>query len=123
MTERCPCSKSRSTEDAESVHIAWFDVTSEQVSRELQLAGALEAAATRLLRGQGWEEGTTVAVLAATKPTEEFNEDAVAIRREFMEDAWQSKFRQTARHPPPRGDDENANGRSGTARDSRAANW
>ncbi len=47
------------TEDAEAVHIAWFNGTSEQVHRELQLAGVLEAAATRLRAGQGWDEGTT----------------------------------------------------------------
>ena len=51
------------TEDAEAVHIAWFKGTSEQVSRELQLAGVLEAAATRLRAGQGWQESTTVDVL------------------------------------------------------------
>ncbi len=50
------------TEDAEAVHIAWFHGTSEQVSRELQLAGVLEAAATTLRSGQGWEEGTTIDV-------------------------------------------------------------
>jgi hypothetical protein len=47
------------TEDAEAVHVAWFNGTSEQVSRELQLAGVLEAAATRLRSGQGWGEATT----------------------------------------------------------------
>ena len=47
------------TENAEAVHIAWFNGTSEQVSRELQLAGVLEAAAMRLRDGQGWDEGTT----------------------------------------------------------------
>jgi hypothetical protein len=51
------------TEDAEAVHVAWFNGTSEQVSRELQLAGVLEAAATRLCSGQGWDEGTTGDVL------------------------------------------------------------
>lgn len=51
------------TEDAEAVHVAWFNGTSEQVSRELQLAGVLEAAATRLRTGQGWDEGTTSDVL------------------------------------------------------------
>ena len=51
------------TEDAEAVHVAWFNGTSEQVSRELQLAGVLEAAATRLRTGQGWDEGTTGDVL------------------------------------------------------------
>lgn len=47
------------TEDAEAVHVAWFNGTSEDVSRELRLAGVLEAAATRLRTGQGWDEGTT----------------------------------------------------------------
>lgn len=47
------------TEDAEAVHVAWFNGTPEQVCRELQLAGVLEAAATRLRTGQGWDEGTT----------------------------------------------------------------
>jgi hypothetical protein len=51
------------TEDAEAVHIAWFKGTSEQVSRELQLACVLEAAATRLRTGQGWDEGTAGDVL------------------------------------------------------------
>jgi hypothetical protein len=46
---------------------------------------------------------TTGDVLAATEPMEEFYEDAVAIIREFMEDAWQSRFRQIARHPPTEG--------------------
>jgi hypothetical protein len=41
------------TEDAEAVHAAWFNGTSEQVSRELQLAGVLEAAAARIRTGQG----------------------------------------------------------------------
>jgi hypothetical protein len=48
--------------------------------------------------GQGWDEGTTGDVLAATEPMEEFHEDAVAIIREFMEDAWQ-----IARHPSTKG--------------------
>ena len=39
------------TEDAEAVHIAWFKGTSEQVSREAQLAG------------YGWDEGSTGDVL------------------------------------------------------------
>jgi len=51
------------TEDAEAVHVAWFNGTSEQVSRELELAGVLEAAATRLRTGQAWDEGTTADVL------------------------------------------------------------
>jgi hypothetical protein len=51
------------TEDAEAVHVAWFTGTSEQVSRELQLAGVLEAAAAKLRSGQGWDESTTGDVL------------------------------------------------------------
>ena len=51
------------TEDTEAVHIAWFNGTSEQVSRELQLAGVLELAAARLRSGQGWQEGMTGDVL------------------------------------------------------------
>jgi hypothetical protein len=51
------------TEDAEAVHVAWFNGTSEQVSRELQLAGVLELAAAKLRSGQGWDEGTTGDVL------------------------------------------------------------
>ena len=51
------------TEDAEAVHIAWFNGTSEQLLRELQLSGALELAATRLRSGQRWDEGTTGDVL------------------------------------------------------------
>jgi hypothetical protein len=51
------------TEDAEAVHVAWFNGTSEQVHRELQLASVLEIASTRLRSGQGWEEGATADVL------------------------------------------------------------
>lgn len=51
------------TEDAEAVHVAWFNGTSEQVSCELQLAGVLEVATTKLRTGQGWDEGTTSDVL------------------------------------------------------------
>ena len=47
------------TEDAEAVHVAWFNGTSEQVSCELQLAGVMELAAAKLRTGQGWDEGTT----------------------------------------------------------------
>jgi hypothetical protein len=50
-------------EDAEAVHVAWFNGTPEQVSRELRLAGVLEATAARLRTGQGWDEGTTCEVL------------------------------------------------------------
>ena len=42
----------------EAVHIAWFRGTTEQLFRELQLAGVLELAAARLRSGQGWEEAT-----------------------------------------------------------------
>jgi hypothetical protein len=51
------------TEDAEAVHVAWFNGKSEQVSRELQLAGVLEAAAVSLRSSQGWDEGTAGDVL------------------------------------------------------------
>lgn len=51
------------TEDAEAVHVAWFKGTTEQLFREVQLAGVLEAAATRLRTGQGWDEGTTTDIL------------------------------------------------------------
>jgi hypothetical protein len=51
------------TEDAEAVHVAWFNGTTEQVHRELRLAGVLEAAVAKLRSGQGWQEGTTTDVL------------------------------------------------------------
>jgi hypothetical protein len=51
------------TEDAEAVHVAWFNGTSEQVSRELELADVLELAAAKLRSGQGWDQGTTGDVL------------------------------------------------------------
>jgi hypothetical protein len=50
-------------EDVEAVHVAWFTGTTEQLFRELQLAGVLELAAARLRSGQGWDEGTTGDVL------------------------------------------------------------
>ena len=50
-------------EDEEAVHVAWFNGTSEQVHRELQLAGVLELAATGLRARNGWDEGTTGDVL------------------------------------------------------------
>ena len=50
-------------EDVEAVHIAWFRGTTEQLFRELQLAGVLELAAAKLRSGQGWDEGTTGDVL------------------------------------------------------------
>lgn len=50
------------TEDAEAIHVAWFKGNAEQLFRELQLAGVLEAAATGLRSGQGWDEGTTIDV-------------------------------------------------------------
>jgi hypothetical protein len=37
----------------EVVHVAWFKGTTEQLFREVQLAGVLEAAAARLRSGQG----------------------------------------------------------------------
>lgn len=51
------------TEDAEAVHVAWFNGTSEQVHRELGLASVLELGAAKLRSGQGWDEGTTGDVL------------------------------------------------------------
>ena len=50
-------------EDVEAVHVAWFTGTTEQLFRELELAGVLELAAARLRSGQGWDEGTTGDVL------------------------------------------------------------
>jgi hypothetical protein len=50
-------------EDVEAVYVVWFTGTTEQLFRELQLAGVLEVAAARLRSGQGWDEGTTGDVL------------------------------------------------------------
>jgi hypothetical protein len=50
-------------EDVEAVHVAWFRGTTEQLFRELELAGVLELAAAKLRSGQGWDEGTTGDVL------------------------------------------------------------
>jgi hypothetical protein len=50
-------------EDVEAVHVAWFRGTTEQLFRELQLAGVLELAAARLRSGEGWDEGTMGDVL------------------------------------------------------------
>jgi hypothetical protein len=50
-------------EDVEAVHVAWFRGTTEQLFRELQLAGVLELVAAKLRSGQGWDEGTTGDVL------------------------------------------------------------
>jgi hypothetical protein len=50
-------------EDVEIVHVAWFRGTTEQLFRELELAGVLELAAAKLRSGQGWDEGTTGDVL------------------------------------------------------------
>ena len=52
-----------SPEDVSAVGNAYLAGQSEQLFRELQLAGVLEAAATRLRTGQGWQEGTTTDVL------------------------------------------------------------
>jgi len=58
------------TEDAEAVHIAWFKGTTEQLFREVQLAGVLEAAATRLRTGQGMGRKHDIpACLAWFQPT------------------------------------------------------
>ena len=51
------------SEDASAVHAAWFRGTTEQLSREVQLAGMLEVAAARLRSGEGWDENTTGDVL------------------------------------------------------------
>lgn len=51
------------TEDAEALHVAWFIGTSEQLLRELGLAGVLEAAAVSLRSGRGWQESTTFDVI------------------------------------------------------------
>lgn len=50
-------------EDVEIVHVAWFRGTTEQLFRELELAGVLELAAARLRSGMGWEESTTSDIL------------------------------------------------------------
>jgi hypothetical protein len=50
-------------EDAEAVHVAWFKGTTEQLFREVQLAGVLEAAAASPRSGRGWEESTTSDIL------------------------------------------------------------
>jgi hypothetical protein len=50
-------------EDAEAVHIAWFKGTTEQLFRDLQLAGVLELAAAKLRSGMGWDKGTTSDIL------------------------------------------------------------
>jgi hypothetical protein len=52
-----------SSEDVSAVGNAYLAGQSEQLSRELQLAGVLEAVAMRLRSGQGWDEGTTGDVL------------------------------------------------------------
>ena len=51
------------TEDAEAVHVAWFKGTTEQLFREVRLAGVLEAAAASLRSGRGWEESMTSDIL------------------------------------------------------------
>jgi len=50
-------------EDVEAVHVAWFRGTTEQLFRELELAGVLELVAARLRSGRGWEESTTSDIL------------------------------------------------------------
>ena len=50
-------------EDVEAVHVAWFRGTTEQLFRELELAGVLELVSARLRSGKGWDEGTTGDVL------------------------------------------------------------
>jgi len=51
------------SEDASAVHAAWFNGNTDQLFREVQLAGVLELAVAKLRSGQGWEEGTTCDVL------------------------------------------------------------
>ena len=46
-------------EDASAIGIAYFKGETEQMFRELQLAGVLELAALKLRSGDGWDEGTT----------------------------------------------------------------
>ena len=43
-------------EDSSAVGIAYFKGEAEQLFRELQLAGVLELAATKLRAGNGWHE-------------------------------------------------------------------
>jgi len=50
-------------EDVEAVHVAWFRGTTEQLFRELELAGVLELAAARLRPEEGWDESATGDVL------------------------------------------------------------
>jgi hypothetical protein len=45
-------------EDVEAVHVAWFRGTTEQLFRELELAGVLELAAAKLRSGQGLDKST-----------------------------------------------------------------
>jgi hypothetical protein len=52
------------TEDhASAVRDAWFNGETDQLFREVQLAGVLELAAAKLRSGEGWDEGTTGDVL------------------------------------------------------------
>ncbi len=50
-------------EDVEIVHVAWFRGTTEQLFRELQLAGVLELVAAKLRSGQGLDKNTEGDVL------------------------------------------------------------
>lgn len=50
-------------EDVEAVHVAWFRGTTEQLFRELELAGVLEVAVVKLRSGEGWDKETTGDVL------------------------------------------------------------
>jgi hypothetical protein len=50
-------------EEATAVASAYDTEQTEQLLRELQLAGLLELAAAKLRSGEGWEEGTTADVL------------------------------------------------------------
>jgi hypothetical protein len=57
-------------EDVEAVHVAWFRGTTEQLFRELQLAGVLELVAAKLRSGQGMgRKHDITACLAWFQPT------------------------------------------------------
>ena len=47
----------------EAVHIGWFRGTTEQLFRELELAGVLELVAAKLRSGQGLDKSTKGDVL------------------------------------------------------------
>jgi hypothetical protein len=51
------------TEDAEALHVAWFKANTEQLFRELHWLTCWNLPWRSLRSGQGWDEGTTGAVL------------------------------------------------------------